>query len=126
MGTFSKWKQQSRTRRRSPMVKASIMRRAKQALGSAAFDAPTWWRAQRDAKGIVAPEVNDDDRERWLDEQAQDYADRLSKAFGSKLPEQPRSRRTGPLDPLRAALARPCVGDEGSPTGGAGDDEGDF
>ncbi len=87
MGTFSKRQIMDAAAVSDGQV--SIMRRAKQALGSAAFDAPTWWRAQRDAKGIVAPEVTDDDRERWLDEQAQDYADRLSKAFGSKLPNNP-------------------------------------
>jgi ParB-like chromosome segregation protein Spo0J len=67
----------------------AVMRRVKKALGKMAYDAPSWWRAQRDARGIVAPDYDEDDRERWLEEQAQDYADRLSKAFGSKLPSNP-------------------------------------
>jgi hypothetical protein len=65
------------------------MRRVMKALGDAAYDAPSWWRAQREAKGIASADITDDDRERWLEEQAQDYADRLSKAFGSKLPGNP-------------------------------------
>lgn len=67
----------------------AAMRRVKRALGPAAYDAPSWWRAQRDARGIVGTEITDDDRERWLEEQAQDYADQLSKAFGSQLPGNP-------------------------------------
>lgn len=67
----------------------SVMRRVKKALGSAAYDAGSWWRAQRDAKGVASADFNEDDRERWLEEQAQHYADRLSKEFGSKLPGNP-------------------------------------
>ena len=64
----------------------AIMRRVKKTLGEAAYDGPSWWRAQRDAKGIASTDFNEDDRERWLEEQAQHYADRLSKEFGTKLP----------------------------------------
>jgi ParB-like chromosome segregation protein Spo0J len=67
----------------------AVMRRVKTALGSAAYDAPTWWRAQRNAKGIAWQEIDDDERERRLEELAQDYADRLSKEFSTKLANNP-------------------------------------
>jgi ParB-like nuclease domain len=67
----------------------SVMRRVMKALGSAAYDTPSWWRAQRNAKGIAWQGIDDDERERRLEELAQDYADRLSKEFGSKLPNNP-------------------------------------
>jgi hypothetical protein len=63
----------------------SVMRRVKRALENAAYHAPTWWQAQRAAQGIVWQGIDDDEREPRLEEQAQDYADRLSKTFGSKL-----------------------------------------
>ena len=53
------------------------MRRVKKALGEAAYDAPSWRRAQRDAQGIALADFTEDDPERWLAEQAQHYADRL-------------------------------------------------
>lgn len=92
------------------------MRRVKKALGSAAYDAPTWWRAQRDAKGIAWQEIDDDERERRLEELAQDYADRLSKEFGSKLSNN-RGVRTRPFDPLWAAIGGACARHAVSPAG---------
>lgn len=67
----------------------SVMRRVKKALGSGAYEVRSWWRAQRDAKGTASQDMTDDDRELWLEELAQRYADGLSKAFGSKLPNNP-------------------------------------
>jgi hypothetical protein len=67
----------------------AAMRRVKKSLGNAAYDAPSWWRAQREAKGIAWQEIDDDERERRLEELAQDYADRLSKEFSTKLANNP-------------------------------------
>ena len=93
MGTFSKRQIMDAAAVSNGQV--SIMRRAKQALGSAAFDAPTWWRAQRDAKGIVAPEVNDDDgNDGWTSR-------RRTTPTGSRRPSGP-SYPTTPKSPHRA------------------------
>jgi ParB-like chromosome segregation protein Spo0J len=67
----------------------AAMRRVKKSLGNAAYEALSWWRAQREAKGIAWQEIDDDERERRLEELAQDYADRLSKEFSTKLANNP-------------------------------------
>tara|TARA_R110000751_G_scaffold83086_10_gene167004 strand:+ start:3272 stop:4108 length:837 start_codon:yes stop_codon:yes gene_type:complete len=64
----------------------AIMRRAKTALGEEAYDYENWSKA-RDAFNEREREPLDNDQMgQWLDGQANDYADRLSREFGKKLP----------------------------------------
>jgi len=62
------------------------MRRVMKTLGNDAFDCQTWREAHDLYNKRERPELDDDDVERWLEAQANEYADRLSKAFGKKLP----------------------------------------
>lgn len=62
----------------------TIMRRVKRHLGDAAVEVTSWRNAMRQAKG-AAVELTPDELETMLAAQAQDYADRMSKMYGTKL-----------------------------------------
>lgn len=62
-----------------------IMRRVLKKLGDTADDHPRWFRAHKAAHGKDDPPMSNDEREAWVEAQAQLYADKLSKAFGKKL-----------------------------------------
>lgn len=62
----------------------AIMRRVLKKLDSTADDYPRWFRAHKAAHGKDDPPMPDNEREAWVEAQAQLYADRLSKAFGKK------------------------------------------
>ncbi|WNK01066.1 ParB/RepB/Spo0J family partition protein [Thalassospiraceae bacterium LMO-JJ14] len=59
------------------------MRRVKRQLGDAAFQARNWWAAWIAHKGQTDDFTGIDDD--WIEAQANEYADRLSKEFGTKL-----------------------------------------
>jgi ParB-like chromosome segregation protein Spo0J len=65
------------------------MRKGMRALGDNAFEARTWWQARQKAKGLEFNPFTEDEEEQRLDELAQEYALRLSKAFDTKLPNNP-------------------------------------
>jgi ParB-like chromosome segregation protein Spo0J len=65
----------------------SIMRKVLEQLGAAANTHAEWWRAKRAARDLEGPREERDDS--WLDAQAQGYADRLYKVFGTKLTSNP-------------------------------------
>jgi ParB-like chromosome segregation protein Spo0J len=66
----------------------AIMRRTAAKLGAEAFGIAQWGRARWLAAERGEP-LDDDEREDWKKRQAQDWADRLPKVFGSKLTENP-------------------------------------
>lgn len=60
------------------------MRRVKRKLGNIAFETSNWWaawKAYKDQDGNNTSEYDDE----WIEAQANEYADRLSKEFGTKL-----------------------------------------
>nr|WP_196815241.1 ParB/RepB/Spo0J family partition protein [Mesorhizobium sp. L2C054A000] len=57
-------------------------------LGEEAFGFTSWWRARRHAQGEVE-EHSDEDRDQWMQDMADDFADRLVKTFAMSLAEQP-------------------------------------
>ncbi|WP_230531778.1 ParB/RepB/Spo0J family partition protein [Microvirga roseola] len=68
----------------------SNMRTVRRQLGADAFDCRSWWQARRTAKGAGHfARMTDEEREQWLEEQANRYADRLAKEFGNKLSNNP-------------------------------------
>jgi len=67
----------------------SIMRRAAKALGEDADSYPRWLEASHVWKGSSREDFTADEMENWMEAQAQDYADRLSKTFGRKLSNNP-------------------------------------
>ena len=86
IGTFSKAK----------IVEASgvsdgriaTMRRVMKSLGDAAFESKSWRHARLLATGRGLS-MSDDERDQWKEDQAQRYADRLRKEFGTKLSNNP-------------------------------------
>lgn len=65
------------------------MRRVLKVLGDKAFDCDRWWTARRLAKGKAIPDLTDEEQEAYLEQQAMDYARRLSKVFSTKLATNP-------------------------------------
>ena len=66
-----------------------IMRRVRKALGDNAGTCRSWWEALSTARGQERFEMDEDAREVWKQEQAESYAERMAKACGRKLPNQP-------------------------------------
>lgn len=67
----------------------AAMRRAMRALGAEAYDFDSWWHAKRAADGKRNEELSEDEMEMWIEEQAQSYADRMAKAFSTKMANNP-------------------------------------
>lgn len=67
----------------------AIMRKVAKALGDSAFSYDGWMAALRASKGIAPLTWEPDEIEARKEAQAQDYAERLSKAFYTKLTNNP-------------------------------------
>ncbi|MCW4117058.1 ParB/RepB/Spo0J family partition protein [Aurantimonas sp. MSK8Z-1] len=70
-------------------AQVTIMRRAFRTLGTEAYEIAGWWRARRAAFDGGGGIPNDIDEEEWLNEQAQAHADKMAKAFSTKLAANP-------------------------------------
>ncbi|MFY9640488.1 MAG: ParB N-terminal domain-containing protein [Rhodomicrobium sp.] len=62
----------------------ATMRKVRRELGDAAYDARTWRGTWSRYKGLVG-DAGDWDRDAWLEEQVNEWADRMAKTFGTKL-----------------------------------------
>ena len=82
------------------------MRRTAKQLGEVAFDCRTWWQAQQAAKGITREKLSDKDQEELLQQQADEYADRMAKAFSTKLATNTDLAARGLLPSILAASCR--------------------
>ena len=67
----------------------ATMRRAASALGDAAKDYSAWYAARAAARNQEFAPMTDDEREEALEALANDWADRMAKAFGTKLANNP-------------------------------------
>lgn len=67
----------------------AIMREVKKKLGADAFECRDWWRAKQMADGIAASSRTEEEEEAWLEQQAEQFADRLAKTFSTKLAASP-------------------------------------
>jgi ParB-like chromosome segregation protein Spo0J len=68
----------------------AYMRAAKRTIGDEAFSCRSWSQARRLAAGKNAyTGMDEEEREQWIEEQANKYADRLTKEFGNKLSNNP-------------------------------------
>jgi ParB-like chromosome segregation protein Spo0J len=87
LGTCSK----TETRRAASVGTGTVttMRKVKERLGPAAFQYPTWARARAAARGEDGDWWTDDEREEWMEQKANEIADRMAKALGTKLAQQP-------------------------------------
>ncbi len=65
------------------------MRRLKRELGDDAYDFTVWQEALNHHQKKTRKPMDDDQREAYLENLANDYADRLHKAFGTKLGQNP-------------------------------------
>lgn len=66
------------------------MRKVRRTLGDAAFEHARWWHARARAQGgDTSRQMPDEEREAWLEEQANAYADRLAREFGTGLARNP-------------------------------------
>ncbi|WP_067340729.1 ParB N-terminal domain-containing protein [Stappia indica] len=70
-------------------AQVAIMRKVMKALGEQAHEFTRWWQARRAADGKCDEDMTEEDREMWIEEQAQAYADRLAKEFSTKLARNP-------------------------------------
>ncbi|WP_404925708.1 ParB/RepB/Spo0J family partition protein [Mesorhizobium sp. ORM16] len=71
-------------------AQVTIMRRARKALGGQAADFSTWFRARLAANGKEYVNSGDDDeRDQWMQQVADRYADELTKKFSTKLALNP-------------------------------------
>lgn len=61
------------------------MRKAKRELGAAAFDCDEWWRVQRRWQEQEDHQLTDEEQEARIELIAQQQADKMAKAFSSKL-----------------------------------------
>lgn len=61
----------------------TLMRKRFKELGDSAHEFREWWQAQKELDARQA--LTDEERSEWLEAQAQDRANRLSKEFGGKL-----------------------------------------
>jgi ParB-like chromosome segregation protein Spo0J len=68
----------------------ATMRTIKKALGAKADGCQSWWQARRMASGgSPTANMSQDEIEEWKEEQAQRWADKLSRALGNKLAGNP-------------------------------------
>ncbi|KXJ55686.1 MAG: hypothetical protein AXW12_10070 [Thalassospira sp. Nap_22] len=65
------------------------MRKVMTDLGPDAYSCRFWWEARELHKGQSSEPMTDDQREAWMEELANDYADRMHKTFGRKLGDNP-------------------------------------
>lgn len=65
------------------------MRVAARELGEAALDKPTWFEAQKAWKGKSRPEMTDDQRQLWVQQQAERGAEGMRQKFGMWLAKRP-------------------------------------
>lgn len=65
------------------------MRKVMTDLGPDAYRCRFWWEARELHKGRSREPMTDDQREAWMEELANDYADRMHKTFGRKLGDNP-------------------------------------
>ena len=70
-------------------AQVAIMRKVVKTLGEQAHDFDKWWQARRAADGKCDEDMTEEDREMWIEEQAQAYADRLAREFSTKLARNP-------------------------------------
>lgn len=71
-------------------AQVTIMRRAKRTLGEQAGDFSSWFRARLAANGKdLVCNREDDEREQWMQQLADRYADELTKKFSTKLALNP-------------------------------------
>ncbi|TCR01042.1 ParB-like nuclease family protein [Neorhizobium sp. JUb45] len=63
----------------------ATMRKVKLTLGESVEDYRGWKDALRAYQGRTAGEFNEDDRQAWLEQQADEWAARMRKTFGTKL-----------------------------------------
>ncbi|CCV05402.1 ParB domain protein nuclease [Mesorhizobium metallidurans STM 2683] len=70
-------------------AQVSIMRRAKRTLGEQAGDFSSWFRARLAANGKDHEPKGEDEREQWMQQVADRYADELTKKFSTKLALNP-------------------------------------
>ncbi|WP_256754202.1 ParB N-terminal domain-containing protein [Mesorhizobium sp. Mes31] len=70
-------------------AQVSIMRRAKKTLGEQAGDFSSWFRARLAANGKDHGHNGEDEREQWMQQVADRYADELTKKFSTKLALNP-------------------------------------
>lgn len=63
----------------------SNMKRVRKALGPSAASHEHWFLAMRAARRLEGFVETEEDRDGWMEAQALQYADRMSKAFGTKL-----------------------------------------
>jgi hypothetical protein len=64
------------------------MRTVRKSLGTAAAEYPTWWKARRAAQGSPK-DLTPDERQVWMEEQAERWADMMFRQFGSKMSGNP-------------------------------------
>ncbi len=64
------------------------MRKVWKLLGREAFDLDSWFRARRKAQGQT-DDLNEAEREEWMQQQAARYADAMAKAFSTRLADRP-------------------------------------
>jgi len=65
------------------------MRRVRKALGDQAGAYKSWWQALSAARGRERFDMDEDALEVWKQEQAEGYAEKIAKACGPKLPNNP-------------------------------------
>ncbi|WP_027032210.1 ParB/RepB/Spo0J family partition protein [Mesorhizobium loti] len=70
-------------------AQVTIMRRAKRTLGQQAGDHVSWFRARLAANGKDHEANGEDEREQWMQQVADRYADELTKKFSTKLALNP-------------------------------------
>jgi ParB-like chromosome segregation protein Spo0J len=67
----------------------ATMRKVRSALGIKADECGSWWKARRMASGSPTLSMTEGEIEEWKEEEAQRWADKLSKALGNKLAGNP-------------------------------------
>ena len=67
----------------------AAMRRVRKALGADAGEFKSWWEAQAKAKGITREALTEEEQEQRLEDLANTYADKMAKAFTTKLANNP-------------------------------------
>lgn len=73
----------------SRVFRELMRKRLMKSLGNDAFEYASWWRAKKAAEGDKDFHLSEEEREEWLEVQAQKYADRLAKTFSTKLAINP-------------------------------------
>jgi hypothetical protein len=67
----------------------ATMRRTQRALGSEASEYPSWWTAMKAAKGQEFTVMSEEAAEEWKQALANTWADRMAKAFSTKMADKP-------------------------------------